>query len=416
MPTARPPTAERLVAAAASVATGAWVPLVQGVTPGVLVALALLPVWLLVLCRTPVGRWIASLGVLALVSGVLLTLSAESSRQVSSAALRANSLTLLSVVGGVGVLLWARRVSSTRAMAAWFGLGAVCAMFVRKGGEANPWKYDYSLPVTILVLALCLRSRSRLLQIGAALALALVSALNDSRSAASMLLIVAAIIGWQAARASLRLRSTAFRTLLQTVLIVVIVFFGMQTLLLDGYLGQDAQVRTEEQIKTSGSVLTGGRPEIGAAVALLRAHPLGLGAGTLPHLDDLNTAKSGMAALGYDPNNGYVERYLFGSGFEVHSVAGDLWIHCGPAGLAVGLMILVVGVARLVRQVATNSASALLVFLVVQCTWDFLFSPFFSTSATALVLLGGLSLPLRPRTPPTTPDRKSTRLNSSHWE
>ena len=389
--------AERLVAAAASLCVGAWVPIMQGVTPGMIAALALLPVWLLVLCRTTVGRWTASLGALALLSGILLTASTESSRQVSSTVLRDNSMTLFAVVGGVGVLLWARSVTTTRDTATWFGVGAVLAMFLRTGGEANPWKYDYSLPVTILVLALCLRSRSRLLQICVALGLALVSALNDSRSAASMLLIVAAIVGWQAVRASLRVRSTALRTLLQTVLIVVVVFFAMQTLLLDGYLGEDAQARTEAQITTSGSVLAGGRPEIGAAVELLRANPFGIGAGALPRLEDLNTAKAGMAALGYDPDNGYVERYLFGSGFEVHSVVGDLWIHFGLAGLAFGLTVLVVGIGRLAREVATNSAPALLVYLVVQCAWDFLFSPFFSTSATALILLAGIALPLRPR-------------------
>ena len=39
-----------------------------------------------------------------------------------------------------------------------------------------------------------------------------------------------------------------------------------------------------------------------------------------------------MSALNYDPNNGYVEQYLFGQGYEVHSVLGDLWIHFGVAG------------------------------------------------------------------------------------
>src|SRR3712207_9122030 len=43
--------------------------------------------------------------------------------------------------------------------------------------------------------------------------------------------------------------------------------------------------------------------------------------------------KAGMAQIGYQPNNGYVETYMFGGQFKLHSVIGDAWAYFGVAGI-----------------------------------------------------------------------------------
>ncbi len=192
------------------------------------------------------------------------------------------------------------------------------------------------------------------------------------------------------------------RVATQLGVLALVVFLGMQTLVLDGYLGADAQQRTEMQIQTSGSVFTGGRPEMGAATALVAARPWGYGAGAVPNLEDLLTAKTGMARLNYDPNNGYVEKYLFGSGFEVHSVLGDQWIRFGLAGMLFAVVCVVVVWRGTLADLGRNAASALLLYLALSCAWDLLFSPFYSVSATVIML--GVAI----ATPYTLPDRGST--------
>ena len=68
---------------------------------------------------------------------------------------------------------------------------------------------------------------------------------------------------------------------------------------------------------------------------------MGFGVGENPTPGDAYVAKAGMAAIGYDPNNGYVEHDMFGSGFELHSVFGDLWAHCGLVGLVLAAYLFV---------------------------------------------------------------------------
>ena len=74
-----------------------------------------------------------------------------------------------------------------------------------------------------------------------------------------------------------------------------------------------------------------------AATRALFVHdPLGFGLGIIPSLTDITVAKTGMSAINYQPDNGYVERYMFGTQFEVHSVTGDLWALFGIPGTGPG--------------------------------------------------------------------------------
>lgn len=107
--------------------------------------------------------------------------------------------------------------------------------------------------------------------------------------------------------------------------------------------------------------------------------------GVVPNVADVNIAKSGMMAINYDPNNGYVERYMFG-GIEVHSVIGDLWLRCGLAGLVFALVMLGVIVFGAATRLANDNGRALTTFLAIQVTWDAMFSPFYYPAVQVLML------------------------------
>jgi len=210
-----------------------------------------------------------------------------------------------------------------------------------------------------------------------------------------MLLVAAALVMWQALGTRLAKSSTTVRTLAVFGFVAVIGYSALQAFILEGWFGKAAAVRSEAQIAQSGSLLLGGRPEIGASTELLAANPFGLGSGTVANGVDLFIAKSGMARLNYDPNNGYVEKYMFGDGYEVHSMLGDLWIRFGLFGAAMLIAMLVVVALGTAGQVARRQASGLTIFLTIQVFWDSMFAPFFSTSISTLIL--GVALMLAPR-------------------
>ena len=69
-----------------------------------------------------------------------------------------------------------------------------------------------------------------------------------------------------------------------------------------------------------------------ATLGLMHRHPLGFGSGTIPNYNDIQTAKEGMALINYNPNNGYVEHWMFSHGYAMHSMFGDLWTSYGLVG------------------------------------------------------------------------------------
>jgi hypothetical protein len=165
------------------------------------------------------------------------------------------------------------------------------------------------------------------------------------------------------------------------------------SLLVGGVLGQGAQARSVEQIDRAGNILLGARPEAGASVALFLYRPLGFGAGALANDSDIDAAKAGMRALNYDPDNGYVENFLFGQKFELHSMLGDLWAYSGIVGIAVGLISLVLLIMIITKGVAHRAVGGLVLFVAVQSVWSMFFNPLYSSGPVLALALGlGLSV------------------------
>lgn len=390
--TTRPDGLDRGFAWIVAAAAGAPAPLFGPVAPALLIW-ALLPVWGPALWRDRAGRWLALLMPAAILNGVVVAQLVSITHQNLTRMAVEQGLLMLSMLAGIGGVLWASRTIGAPQAAFGFGLGVLANAAVHPLNADNPWKFSLALPVIILVLAMAWWRASTSAEVLGLLAVAAVSVLNDSRSAASILMVSLALLLWQVVRRSMRVRSTLVRAAMTLAVVVFLAYNLMQTFILQGFLGEGARTRSEAQLASAGFLLLGGRPEIGATIALLTANPGGLGLGTLPTFQDVYTAKRGMMTLNYDPNNGYVENYMFGSRIEVHSVLGDLWLRFGIVGMVVAVTWLVIVILGALALVATNRASALVLYLAIQTVWETFFSPMYTPAAQIITLAVALLVP-----------------------
>ena len=67
--------------------------------------------------------------------------------------------------------------------------------------------------------------------------------------------------------------------------------------------------------------------------------------------------------VNYDPNNGYVENWMFGHGYALHSTFGDLWAQYGLLGLVFVAFILGLVVGWLASGIGHGPRAAALFFL-----------------------------------------------------
>lgn len=386
-----PGTVDRVVAAVALFVVGLDLPVAEGLSLGALVAVALVPVWWSATRAFSGARPLLVLGGLALVSGLWLAAFRSQDHVVEPFLVRSAALLLVGALCTVGLILWARTVLSLRAVAVALALGVVLHLAVDQPNPVNPWKHGYALTAAVLGLALMVRGRPRPREVVLLVALAGVSAVRDSRSMFAVLLLAAVLLVWQlrprtAGRGASRVATVAFLGALGAC-----VYLAGTALIVEGYLGEETQQRSLEQLDSSGSVLLGGRPEWGAIAALAQHEPAGFGLGVRADLEDVMVAKAGMRELNYDPDNGYVENYMFGREIKLHSVVADLWVAYGLPGLAFALALTGVLAASLITSVARREASGLVLFLGSLTAWNLLFSPIL-TSMPVLVLTLGLAL------------------------
>jgi hypothetical protein len=384
---AEPLNAERLLAIVGVVLLAARITLPQSLTVGTLGALATVPVWYPVARRFVGAQWLLHLGLLAIPAGLTLTLLSSSDHTISRTAALTSIAVLLGALVGFGFLLWARTILGDRATGTLFGFGLLLAL-AHPGPlyASNPWKFGFSVPVTIIVLGF-LSSAHKLTQLVALALLVGVSAITDARSSFGILLLTGALLAWQLRPARGSRRRTGVSAILGLGVIAVLIYNVGQTLIVNGYLGSETRQRSLEQLDASGSLILGGRPEITATVALMRDHFLGFGSGTLPSFHDITVAKTGMSTINYDPDNGYVDHFMFGNGFSLHSMFGDLWADFGLVGLALCLAMTVVLVLRVGNATANRVASGLMLYLSLRTLWNIAFSPFYSAVPVLMVTL-----------------------------
>lgn len=384
----------RVIAAAAMVVLAMRITLPQSVLVGYLVAAALLPLWLPLLSRFRFGWAVTLSGLLALGAGVWLEVAGSAMRETDAGVFTSSNILMVGSVLTVGLVLWARTVISDSWVAFWFGIGLVLS--IQPGStlfHSNPWKFGFYLPVAITVLALARMTRRWWVELLVLLALTAVSAASDARSAFGLLLLAAVLLIAQSRVLRRGHNGSSLLVFLGVLTISVVVWAVGQAAILGGYLGSATQARSLAQVQTSGSLILGGRPELAATLALMKATPWGFGSGIAPSDGDILTAKAGMQAIGYDPENNYVNGYMFGGHFELHSVFGDLWAQSGIAGLLFIAVALVALLWAVSRRIADGTASGIVLFVVATSIWLTLFGPWQSTAPFLVIALGLVAVP-----------------------
>lgn len=378
----------------------------EGVTLGHVAALLLAPLWLPALRRATGGVWIGIGCAVAGVASVWLTVAASADHAWTMNSLVADTVLMVGAGASIGVLLWAREVLPLWLVGVVYGFGMLVAALARADPfGVNAWKFALAIPVAILSLSLAHRTGRRWVDIAVLVALAAVSAALDSRSYFGEFVVAALLVAWQLLPTSKRGRGGALRVLGVFGVVAVGVYYAGTALLTSGLLGAHTAERSIDQIRRAGSIIAGGRPEMGGTAALFLSRPFGFGGGTQANNADVQTAKAGMARLHYDStNDSYVEHFLFGrSKIELHSSLGDLWAYAGLAGIAIGVILVVLLLLVVGRGIAGRVASGVVLFLVVDSLWNCFFNPLYG-STPVLVLALGLGLGLRSRAVRTNDD------------
>lgn len=381
-------------------ATLLLLPIRTRIAPGLFVgsAAGLLsaPFWLAAIGRFRGARPLYVLMAVAVLCGCWLSWM-DSTRMMSRGMATEQIGLLLLLAVGLGALLCARIVLSLRAMTIAFGIGMLVNGRLNPGDltETNIWKFALVVPVAIIVLGWVSGQAHRGRQLLALVCLAAACALADARSYLGTFVLAAVVIVWQMRPRAQSAAGWWGWSVGMVGALSLGVYQLARALLLDGYLGQEAQDRSVEQVRSGGSLLLGGRPEMAATLRLARLDPWGHGLGAEPSLADVNAARDAMyRQLGQLPDKGYLENFMFGSGFELHSVLGDLWAWTGVGGVLLSVVMggyIVRGVAG---RLVLREADALLLFLCLWSCWNLLFSPFYSALPTLMLALA-LVLPRR---------------------
>lgn len=401
----------QVVAALAVAMVGFTRPLPMGLTTGAVAAVALLPLWLPVVRRT---RGLPTLLVLAgvgLLSGALLAWyhSADHAFVLHEASVRAS--TVLALVGGVGVLVWARDLLPLPVLGTAFGVAMLATEVLSGSGTDNVWKFQLSSPLMVVGLALVARRGRPALTLAVLAVLGLLNVTNDARSAFGFCVVAAALVLWQQRPA----RPHHARRWAAVPVIGALGAAGywlMTQLILAGALGAEFQQRTATQIAQSGSLLLGGRPEWTATWALMQERPLGFGPGIVPNSTDVLVGKAGIAVTNIPTAEAYLVNYLLAGGVHLHSIVADLWADLGPAGLLLGLVAGALVVAGLADRLARRQASGLVCLLAPMALWGLAFGPLASNADTLVLALGLLLLPRRRGAPAADVPRAAASRSS----
>ena len=361
-----------------------------GFTVGGVLALFAIPMWAPALREYKGARTLFILGLFTLMSGVVLSQLAKPTHSVGRGFSVDDAMLMVDVLTGIGVVLWSRLHLSLAWLGFWYGLGMAISIVVspQNGTTLSPWKSGIAVALAAVLLSIVNQRGHKVREFAALIVLAFLSVANDSRSYFATFLLAAMLVAWQGRPQVMSKRASWTWTAgLMGGLAVVIYYLGT-TLLVGGYLGKAAQARSVSQIDASGSLILGGRPELAATIALFKHYPMGFGIGVGPTPAEILVAKGGMASINYDPNNSYVEQFMFGGHFELHSTAGDIWAHFGLMGLVLVAYIAFLVLRGLAQAISRRQGSGLLLFLSCWTLWNVLFSPFLAAASTMILAVG----------------------------
>lgn len=339
--------------------------------------------------------------VLAAVTGLTMSIAAPNDFTVIGSIRRATVVSVLSVPCSATAFAWGARRLGLDGAALAVGLGLLLNSLSLLGSVSNPWKFGIGLSTSIVVLAIV----SRLGHIIQVIALAVLGALfllQDSRAALGFIGVTAFMVVWHATIQRIipaihfPRRRAAFQAVAMSVAVLAMAV-GVLGASAAGALGADAQARTLAQSTGSTNILLAARPELAASWALFVNRPWGYGAGIAPRHQDVRAAMDGMAAVGYDPNNGYVLNFMFGHGFELHSGLVDMWVACSLPGAVLVASILVLSVVALLRDLGSPQIHPWLFLAVLVAVMNILVGPWSVLPPFLTLVLGTVlvQVPLR---------------------
>jgi hypothetical protein len=403
--------AEQIMAVLGTVLLAARIPLTQQLlTIGDLVVLASFPIWYPITRAYAAARLWLFVGAICLPAGLVLSVLNSVDHQIRIGSSATTTILMLSLLCSVGFMLWAKGHLSEGALVSSFGFGLLLGQAFARSAlfETNPYKYGFALPAAIIGLGLARMSKRRGAELFIAIVLCIASTVADARSDFGILLLTAALLAWQMRPKISSRKGSAFMAVAGIGVCAVAAYNLGQALILDGFFGEETQQRTTRQIAEAGSLILGGRPEMGATLNMMRNSLLGFGSGTIPNYNDIRAAKQGMSFLGYDTSNGYVERWMFGNGYRLHSAFGDLWALYGLVGLFFAFLTLGLALRRLGTALVNRTAGGAVIFATALVAWNTFFTPLYGGLRMAILVtaLALIARPLPPPDPLTRPRRR----------
>ncbi|SDP25285.1 hypothetical protein SAMN04487914_106118 [Arthrobacter sp. ok909] len=349
------------------------IPGMGGATPGLMIALFLI---IVIWSQTRVYRrgWPVALFIASLMSAPLLIEITRADHDVDSTAGIGYYVILIGALLTYLALLWSKRELGLRATALLYSAGWILQQALSSSNwSTNAWKYAFAWPVTIFLAALIYNNRSRLMSIALIAVLAALSIMNDYRSNFGLLVVAGLIVLWLWKRKNVPSGPKATAILIGLTGIFWAVYQCASWLALQGYLGARNQMVTASQIANGENLLTSGRVESSAAFNLFLHNPFGYGPGVAPNSEDVFIAKTALQATGVNLEGDYVNTYVLGDQIKLHSVASDLWVSFGLAGLILAAYLAWLLLTRLVAS--HERVTVLYVFASLVALWDIAFSP-----------------------------------------
>jgi len=383
---------------------------------GGVIALILTPVTLPALWRDRRGRWLL-IALLALVpSGWLVaqaSLLQDRGRTFNAGIFLYQAALPVGLLASLIGAYWCiTKLGLQRFLLLSFTGLLVAAPFFYTRLDDNPWKYGLALPVSMLMILLLARNRL-LLGVVVAPLLVAVSITANFRAWVAMLVLAIALAVFA------RTRSTVPSASKVAALGFVAVATGMAIGWLvtqasaAGILGDYLEQRTTVQLESAnGNLLLGGRPEWGAAIALWRENPIGIGIGVAPSSDDYWLAIRSMPLSSRGLQEISVVAKAFKEGLvNFHSTFWTFWGVYGAAGVLFAVLALTyLGRAMMASTAAISSVAlrASVALLMLAAIWDILFSP---TVVPQLAIALAAALYIS-----NDPDDRSVRAEDSTYE
>jgi hypothetical protein len=351
----------------------------RSVSIGFALAVLLSPTIVPAVVRMVFGRALTKTALLVVIAApfvTVATLSTDHNRSFSSTQAILSAALFLGLVFQVCGVAWVCSLIGIRHVALLYSAGAIFNAAIQPAlWSTNPWKYAFGWSVPVLIIATFSKWPRSLQPLGIVLA-ALYALTHESRNSAAALiltLLATAATYVFVSRKTERRRGLLIVGMLACATLAIVSL--VTQLAASGALGQELQ-RVQISQSSSNTAIAG-RDEYLATFALMAQSPIGLGPGVIPSYNDIVVGKVGLSVTGADTSGVYVDGYMFNDGFNVHSVAGDLWVEFGIAGLlfAAIMMIALVRASLLNHESPPSGLTALCAFFFFQGAWDLLFSP-----------------------------------------